>query len=480
MAHTALHIDIAKPNESILYKRGYSRFIHQILVSGDILVLNLSFLLAYSLRFRQNPFHGFLDHFTFLIIVCNLAWIVAVYILNIYAASRVSHWEKIIWNIIKAILVHSCVIAIFVLSIKGYYYSRLFLGSFYLVLTILVLLWRTIFVQLTRTFKINFRNVIIVGSNDACVKIYRYFLSNKSNGYVLKAIFGENVSEIEGDTKTDFFTERILYDYLENEEIDEIYCALPLTSVTKIRELMSYAENNLIRFRYVPDFRALLYKKVDIEFYDTSPVLSIRQEPLENVGKRFMKRVFDIGFSFFALFVLAPTLFPVVALLIKLTSKGPIFFKQKRSGRNNEVFDCYKFRTMTVNELSDLAQATKVDTRITKVGKFLRKTNVDELPQFFNVLKGEMSIVGPRPHMLKHTEEYKETIDKYMMRHFVKPGITGWAQVNGFRGLTETPQKMIKRIRYDVWYIENWSFLLDIKIIVMTVLNMLKGEKNAF
>jgi undecaprenyl-phosphate galactose phosphotransferase/putative colanic acid biosynthesis UDP-glucose lipid carrier transferase len=172
-------------------------------------------------------------------------------------------------------------------------------------------------------------------------------------------------------------------------------------------------------------------------------------------------------------------LFPILIAVVKLSSKGPAFFKQKRSGENNESFTCLKFRTMKVYALSDELQSQKHDPRITKLGAFMRRTNLDELPQFFNVLLGKMSVVGPRPHMLKHTEQYSELINNYLVRHFVKPGITGWAQVKGYRGETKELIDMKNRVEFDIWYLENWTFLLDLKIIWMTVTNMLRGEKNA-
>jgi lipopolysaccharide/colanic/teichoic acid biosynthesis glycosyltransferase len=173
-------------------------------------------------------------------------------------------------------------------------------------------------------------------------------------------------------------------------------------------------------------------------------------------------------------------LFPLIALLIKLTSKGPVFFKQLRSGENSEAFYCYKFRTMKVNDQCDEMQATKDDPRITKIGAFLRKTNLDEMPQFLNVFLGSMSVIGPRPHMLKHTESYSEQIDDFMVRHFIKPGITGWAQVNGFRGETKEVGDMENRVKHDIWYIENWNFLLDFKILFLTIYRMTFGDPNAF
>lgn len=195
---------------------------------------------------------------------------------------------------------------------------------------------------------------------------------------------------------------------------------------------------------------------------------------------RFVKRTFDIVFSLAFLLTLFPVIFVVVALVIKITSPGPVFFVQERTGKKGKTFKCLKFRTMKVNKDADTVQAVKNDPRVTRFGAFLRKSNIDELPQFINVLIGDMSIVGPRPHMLKHTVEYSALIEKYMLRHLAKPGITGWAQVNGYRGETKELYQMEKRVEYDVWYIENWSFFLDLKIIYLTVANMIKGEKNAY
>lgn len=217
-----------------------------------------------------------------------------------------------------------------------------------------------------------------------------------------------------------------------------------------------------------------------MEIMDSIPLLSIRREPLQSAYNRALKRGFDIIFSFLVLLTVYPVLYIIIGTLIKLSSRGPILFKQKRTGMYGEVFECYKFRTMKVNEEADTLQALKDDPRKTRLGNFLRKTNLDEFPQFVNVLFGDMSVVGPRPHMLKHTEEYSALIDKYMVRHLAKPGITGWAQVTGYRGETKTLEQMEGRVKRDVWYIENWTFFLDLKIIIVTLLNMFTGERNAY
>jgi exopolysaccharide biosynthesis polyprenyl glycosylphosphotransferase len=246
--------------------------------------------------------------------------------------------------------------------------------------------------------------------------------------------------------------------------------------VDQVTDLLNFADNNLIRFKVIPDFRGFLSRKITIDFYDLIPVISMRKEPLQNTLNRIVKRAFDIVFSLLVILLVFPFALLVFAPLIKLSSRGPIFFKQLRSGRNNVEFYCYKFRTMRVNDQADSLQASKGDVRITKIGAFLRKTSLDELPQFYNALIGNMSVVGPRPHMLRHTEEYSKLIDKFMVRQLVKPGVTGWAQVHGYRGDTRNSLLMEKRVEYDVWYLENWSLLLDIKIVVITAWQVLSSK----
>jgi putative colanic acid biosysnthesis UDP-glucose lipid carrier transferase len=201
---------------------------------------------------------------------------------------------------------------------------------------------------------------------------------------------------------------------------------------------------------------------------------------LQEMRNQMKKRVFDVVFSSIVIILVLSWLVPIVAILIKLDSKGPVFFKQLRSGKNNLKFLCFKFRSLHVNAEADSKQVVRRDARFTRIGRFLRKTNIDELPQFFNVLKGDMSIVGPRPHMLKHTEEYSTILNQYMVRHFVKPGITGLAQISGFRGEIKKHEQLHKRVEYDILYMENWSMWQDLKIIMLTVYITFKGDKNAF
>jgi Undecaprenyl-phosphate glucose phosphotransferase len=262
--------------------------------------------------------------------------------------------------------------------------------------------------------------------------------------------------------------------------VDEIYYTLPLTYTAKIKEFISFTDKNMIRFKIIPDFRSFPFKRVNIDFFEDVPVITFRQEPLTDIVNQMLKRAFDVVFSFLVIVLLLSWLYPLIALLIKISSKGPILFKQVRSGLNNEEFMCFKFRSMAQNEDANDLQATKGDARITKIGSFLRKSSLDEMPQLINVFMGDMSVVGPRPHMLKHTEEYSALIGKYMVRQLVKPGITGAAQVKGYRGETKELKDMEGRVRADVWYIENWTLALDINLVALTVWNVIKGDEKAY
>ena len=220
--------------------------------------------------------------------------------------------------------------------------------------------------------------------------------------------------------------------------------------------------------------------KFYVNFFGNVPVLSLIKEPLQRGFLRFLKRIFDVVFSFFVIIFSLFFLFPWIVLMIKLTSKGPVFFRQKRSGLDNNIFVCYKFRTLFVSENNNINQIKKNDSRVTKFGAFLRRTSLDEIPQFFNVLKGDMSVVGPRPHMLIHTKEYSSIVKNYMLRHLVKPGITGQAQVNGYRGEVKHIEDIKKRVQLDIWYIKNWSFFLDLKLIFKTFFMIFLGDEKAY
>ncbi|MCB0791127.1 MAG: undecaprenyl-phosphate glucose phosphotransferase [Flavobacteriales bacterium] len=325
------------------------------------------------------------------------------------------------------------------------------------------------------------KDLIIVGDGPAAEEIFQYCEDQTVRGYRFCGMF--NDAAVDGPLGG-----RMLGDvkaakaYALEHRIDIVYCALPGTRKDEITDLMEFCERNTIRFRVIPSADSFIpvVQTSDLEFHGAVPVSKLRHEPLDRVSNRVIKRTFDIIFSLAVILLVFSWLFPVLAILIKLSSRGPVFFKQQRLGRDNKEFVCWKFRSMRQNKEADTKQATKNDPRVTGVGRFLRKSNLDEMPQFFNVLFGQMSVVGPRPHPLRLNDQYRDIIDKYMVRHFVRPGITGWAQVNGFRGETRTPELMERRIELDVWYLENWSFLLDLKIVLRTVTNMFGKDPNAY
>lgn len=260
--------------------------------------------------------------------------------------------------------------------------------------------------------------------------------------------------------------------------VDEIYICLTEDNLKRLKELLAFCEHHFIRIRFIPQNNGFVVKKI-VEFGDTY-IVQQYDEPLKTPSNRFIKRMFDVCVSLLFLCTLFPIIYIIVAIVSKITMPGPIFFKQERTGFDGKNFWCYKFRSMKVNVDADKQQATKDDPRVTKFGAFLRHSNIDELPQFFNVLKGDMSLVGPRPHMLSHTEYYSNCISDYMIRHYVKPGITGWAQTHGERGETKEVADMKRRVEKDIWYVEHWNFWLDIQIMFKTVFDVIRGDKKAY
>jgi Undecaprenyl-phosphate glucose phosphotransferase len=383
----------------------------------------------------------------------------------------------------KAFIFNALVISAILFSLKASEFSREHLYATYVLLFGLIMLWRYSAIKLIYLFRksgFNYKRVLIIGGNEVANQLYTYFISDDVLGIRVKGIFSD--SDISFDVKDNVRKGGLdeLESFALNNEVDEIYYSMPLTYTQKIKSLVDFCDQNMIRFKIVPDFRGFLFKRVNIDFFDDVPVVTLRAEPLTDAVNRFAKRVFDLIFSALVVIGVLSWLYPLVALLIKLSSKGPVLFKQARSGVNNREFMCYKFRSMTQSKDADTKQASKEDARITKIGSFLRKTSLDEFPQFINVFMGDMSVVGPRPHMLVHTEEYSTLINKYMVRQLVKPGITGAAQIKGYRGETKELKDMEGRVRLDVWYIENWSLSLDINIVFHTVWNVFKGDENAF
>ncbi|MGG7034891.1 MAG: undecaprenyl-phosphate glucose phosphotransferase [Flavobacterium sp.] len=318
----------------------------------------------------------------------------------------------------------------------------------------------------------NYRRVVIVGKDKSTNQLVEFFQDHPDYGYKLLQTFdfkknaGTSIDEV--------------FNYVKKNSIDEIYCSLSSLGEGDITRFVDFTDNNLKVLKFLPNNKDILSKNLLVDYYGYIPILSQRIIPLDKTINYMMKRAFDVAFSLLVIIFILSWLVPIVGILIKFESKGPVFFKQKRNGLNSNEFNCFKFRSMHLNPIADLTQVTKNDPRITKVGAFLRKTSLDEMPQFFNVFLGDMSVVGPRPHMISETERFAKFVDKFMVRHFIKPGITGLAQTNGFRGEVETESDIVNRVRYDIYYIENWSILLDLKIIFQTIFNILKGEDKAY
>jgi len=315
----------------------------------------------------------------------------------------------------------------------------------------------------------NLRRVVIIGLNQKTDQLRKFFFKNPDYGYKLIKIFDLNKISVE---------ECIAF--IAENEIDEIYSSISKVNNQELTKIIDYADNNLKVLKFLPDNKEIYSKKLNFSYYGYLPILSLRKIPIDEPINKFIKRSFDIVFSLLVIVGVLSWLTPLLAIFIKYESKGPVFFKQKRNGLDYKEFYCYKYRSMRPNPEAHLHQIKKGDPRVTKIGKFIRKTSIDELPQFINVLKGEMSVVGPRPHMVSHTHMYAEKIDKFMVRHFVKPGITGLAQVSGFRGEVEDDNFITNRVKYDIFYLENWSLFLDFKIVFQTIFNSLGGDDKAY
>ena len=308
--------------------------------------------------------------------------------------------------------------------------------------------------------------VLIIGLNDMSIFVRHLLNNNPMLGYEFIGYISENKE----DNQHVLGTIDDLVPLISQNQIDFVFVTNAVyNDLNKSKELLTTCNKIGVRLRFIPENQFWFKNVMNTESIGTLAVFNPQEIPLDYLGARFLKRLFDIFFSSLVILFIISWLFPILYILIKLNSKGPAFFRQKRTGINNKIFTCIKFRSMCLNDEADVKQASSGDNRITALGKFLRKTSIDEFPQFFNVLLGQMSIVGPRPHMLKHTEQYSKLIEYYKERLYVKPGITGWAQVSGFRGETEELWKMEKRVEYDMFYLENWTFWWDVKIIIMTI-----------
>ena len=447
----------------------YSKYIRPISICIDLLVVSLLCLFFFK-SLNLNCIYYFVYQ--------TFAWLTIAFFIKFYGVYRFTTPVEILSKIVKQGILFLLVIIAFFPFSKQVIFSGKAVALFMVASFILITLFKFLLFFYLKKYRIvsgnNFRNIVIIGYTDEAIKLKKLFDTRIDYGYRFFGYFSnkKHNKNIIGKIED-------LKDFVLENKIDEIYCSLNEISSEQLADLVEFADENSKTIKFIPDTNEIFTKNLQIDYYEMFPVLSLQKTILHEPTTKIFKRAFDIFFSLIVIVFLLSWLVPLLAFIIKLESKGPVFFKQGRPGIDEEEFQCYKFRSMRLNGTTE-KEASKNDPRVTKTGRFMRKTSIDELPQFLNVLLGDMSVVGPRPHLWSQNKAYGNRIKKYMVRHYVKPGITGLAQVKGFRGEIETDEDMVNRIKYDVFYIENWSIILDLKIIVQTIVNIFQGEEKAY
>lgn len=457
------------------------------IIIGDFLLLNLLVYLCLE-QFDDKTPDYFMDHNAVVFMVANFAMLVAEYFFNTIVYHRRLSAVDLLRRVFMLSATQSALMFFLLRSISrggGFFkFMYYFAGFLFIALLLARLIERGIILYLRSKGK-NTQSILFVGNDPANLMLYHDMLENSSAGTYVKGYYADEPIENAPEQFVHLGNLQQLNAQMEEDKdktnlgIDLLFCCLSHDESAFINRVIHFCDNHVVHFYYVPRMSGNLHLRLIPELYGDVTLFTNRREPLTFIENKFLKRTFDIVVSALTCLVLLPFL-PIIALIIKMQSPGPLFFVQNRTGLNGHTFKCYKFRSMHVNNQADTLQATKDDPRKFPFGEFMRKTNIDEFPQFFNVLKGDMSIVGPRPHMMLHTEMYGKLIDKYMVRHFCRPGITGWAQVTGFRGETKELWQMEERIRRDIWYLENWTFWLDLKIILKTALSIIRPDKQAY
>lgn len=457
-------------------KRSGRFFSSALIMTGDLIAIWLSVVLL-SVWFGNLPFdmQGRTE-----LLLATIAYIpVWLYLKPAKDINHKASLDKVLINSFKAVIIHALVFMSLAAFLNTEYTVKFYLIFYAILFLAFPLLHVSCRIVLRAMRKKGYfsTKVAIVGTNPTSTRLKEAMLKDSGSGYKVIGFFDDEIMpDFDGNVLGDF---KELERYAQEGQIDEIYFTLVGEKAEKMNRVVNIANEYVVPFFYVPKITQYVKGVFELHNIGAMPVLTLGRNPLSLTWRRLLKRSFDVAFSGIVLLI-SPVFFIPIGIAIKVSSPGPILFRQQRTGYKGRSFTCYKFRTMRVNKDSDKVQATENDPRKTRIGDLLRRTNLDELPQFINVFKGDMSIVGPRPHMLKHTEYYSNLIEKYMVRHVVRPGITGWAQINGYRGVTDELWKMEKRVEHDVWYIENWSFPLDLRIVARTILNTIRGDKNAF
>jgi len=450
---------------------------------ADLLLLNLSFIVSAILAQSLDLLLA-RDYMFILLLLLNIVWFVNANLSGFYLDFFTRSFSFQFFNILKTTLLQVGLTVLFIFLTKEDLFTRNFILLYGLFLTLSISLRTAIFknvlISLRRKGK-NIRNLLVIGAEEVGKNFKETIINNPDFGYHFSGFLDNTIKDDDVIGVLDQLDEKI-----KEKEIEEVIITLSSQPPELLDEIIRICNINAVRIHIIPDYFRFLSSRFQISSIGNFPIITARQEPLEEANRRFLKRTFDIVFSFLVLVFLLSWLYPIIALLIKINSKGKVLFIQKRVGVKNEMFECYKFRTLT-SESSQESETFKPvvlgDKRVTSIGNFLRKSNIDELPQFFNILKGDMSVVGPRPHAIPYQDLYGKIFEEIKMRHNVRPGLTGWAQVNGLRGdiedEKENNRRTLLRMKYDLWYIENWTMRLDIQIILMTIWQMIKGDTKA-
>lgn len=459
----------------------FFRLIRLIFIFLDLLMLNAVFLIEKQLL-GAKILPTLEAQYAYLLLFINVAWIVAAWLCRVYKQDNISTFEHFSRQTLRAYIYFLVLTMTVIFLSKEPEISRSFILTFFISAAIVIMMNRLFYLFIFHFFRNRddlTRKIMIVGYNDTSKRLVQKLeeepINTKIIGYCENEHLVQELSNypILGDLSN-------VVEVSKQYNVTEIFSTISPEQDESVYQIMQKAEQACIRFKLIPNFRFFANLPVYIDYFGNIPILSLRKEPLEDVANRLRKRLYDLIISSLIIILILSWMIPIIGLLIWIESKGPIFFIQRRSGKDNKPFNCIKFRSMRVNKESHTLQASRDDPRITKIGGFLRRTSLDEFPQFLNVFMGQMSIVGPRPHMLKHTSDYSAVISKYMVRQFLKPGITGWAQVNGFRGETRTIWEMEKRVEYDIWYMENWSLWLDTRIIFLTAYKLFTGDIRGY
>ena len=461
--------------------RQFERYLQISLVVLDLLVLNILYFLS-KIFLNENASSIYSSTYVQYWIVSNAIWLLLSFFLRTYTEKVILNFEYFTKRTIQVYLLWIISILFYLFFSNEFRISHTFVIFNIITFGCGLLVNRFLYLGIKNYFKNShylIKKVIILGYNDTAKKLAKYFEEDAINTRLIGFIEdNKNIHELSHYPVLSNISDTL--EVAKELGAQEIFSTITPEQNKDIYSLMYQAEKECIRFKIVPNLSVFITREVHIDYFGDLPILSLRSEPLDDVGNRIKKRALDIIISFFVITLILTWLIPLLGLLIFLESRGPIFFKQLRTGKDKKPFYCIKFRSMKLNKDADEKQATQNDMRITKIGRFIRKTSLDEIPQFFNVFIGEMSLIGPRPHMLKHTSDYSEVVDDYMVRQFIKPGITGWAQIHGYRGEITNPEQIQMRVDKDLWYLENWTLWLDIQILFMTIYYVLKGDKNAF